>query len=57
MAILGDLESYPLRSAHDNPRPPERWKRMPLKMKLPHEELTTKQVIQHMRDAIHREEW
>jgi hypothetical protein len=35
----------------------ERWKRKPQKMKLPHEELTTKQLIQHMRDTIHREEW
>ncbi len=38
-------------------RPPERWKRMPLKMRLPHEQLTTRQLVQHMRDAIHREEW
>jgi len=38
-------------------RPPERWKRKPKKMKLPHEELTTRQLIQHMRDAIHREDW
>jgi hypothetical protein len=27
------------------------------KMKLPYEELTTRQLVQHMRDAIHREEW
>ncbi len=38
-------------------RPPERWNRKPNKMKLPHEELTTRQLIQHMRDALHREEW
>lgn len=38
-------------------RPPERWKRKPLKMKLPRTELTTRQLVQHMRDATHREEW
>lgn len=31
--------------------------RKPKKMKLPYEELTTRQLVQHMRDAIHREEW
>jgi hypothetical protein len=38
-------------------RPPERWNRKPKKMRLPHEELTIRQLVQHMRDAIHREEW
>jgi hypothetical protein len=38
-------------------RPPERWNRKPKKMRLPHEELTTRQLIKHMRDAIHREGW
>jgi len=38
-------------------RSPERWNRKPIKMKLPHDELTTRQLIQHMRDAIHREKW
>jgi excisionase family DNA binding protein len=38
-------------------RPPERWNRTPLKMKLPHEELTTRQLISHIRAAIHREDW
>ncbi len=38
-------------------RPPERWKREPTKMRLPHEELTTRQLVRHMRDAIRREDW
>ena len=38
-------------------RPPERRNRKQKKMRLPHEELTTRQLIKHMRDAIHREEW
>lgn len=38
-------------------RPPEHCNRKPLKMRLPHEELTTRQLVHHMRDAIHREEW
>ena len=37
--------------------PPERWNRKPLKTRLPHEELTTRQLEQHMRAAIHREDW
>ena len=28
---------------------------MPLKLRLPHEQLTTRQLVRHMRDAIHRE--
>jgi len=38
-------------------RPPERWNRKPLKMRLPHEALTTRQLVQHTGDAIHREDW
>jgi hypothetical protein len=38
-------------------RPPERWNRKPTKMRLPHEELTNRQLVRHMRDAINREEW
>ena len=38
-------------------RPPERWNRKPKKMRLPHGELTTRQLVQHMQDAIHRADW
>jgi hypothetical protein len=38
-------------------RPPERLGRKPKKLRLPHEKLTTRQVVRHMRDAIHREKW
>jgi hypothetical protein len=44
---------------YDDPQPslPERWNRKPKKMRLPHEDLTTRQLVQHMQDAIYREEW
>ena len=32
-------------------------KRKPQKMRLPHEELTIRQLVQHMRDTILREKW
>jgi hypothetical protein len=38
-------------------RPPERWNRKPEKMRLLHEDLTTRQLIRHMRDALHRQDW
>jgi hypothetical protein len=57
LRILGDRELPSCARALLHLRFSERWNRKPLKMKLPHEELTTRQLIRHMRDAIHREEW
>ncbi len=57
MRILGDRKMQLFTTLLRHLSSSERWNRKPLKMKLPHEELTTRQLVQHMRDAIHREEW
>jgi len=55
--ILDEGEFATCMMALRQPGSSGRLNRKPLKMRLPHEELTTRQLVRHRRDALHREEW